>query len=78
MSQQGALTIYDRNGQQVAGAGVNAAANGYPALFSNHCNVGYKDGNAKTAFFYSGPHDSHLAGRAMNIAESMEYSRLRR
>jgi hypothetical protein len=78
MANQGSLTIYNRDGQQVAGTQANSASNGYPALFSNHCNVGYKDGQAKTAFFYSGPHDSHLAGRAMNIAESMEYSRLRR
>lgn len=77
MSNQ-SLAIYDKRGQQLAGVADNPPQNGYPATFAHHCNVGYKDGQSKTAFFYSGPADSHLAGRAMNIAESMAYSSLRR
>ena len=70
MADQGQLTIYDKAGHQLAATN----SNGQAAQFPNHCVVGYKDGVAKKAFFYSGPDGSSNARRAMNIAEHMAYN----
>ena len=72
MSDAGTLTIYDRNGRQVAATGSSMSSIGTNPSFSNHATIAVKNGGAKVAFIYSGP-EGRTSNMAMQIAQVVAF-----